>query len=114
MRFVLTIYQRFLKAKEFSDQRSTVNLGTNAEQEEKIDLYKFFLTILIYKIRDKNKNCFEEYLRKLYCEKAFIFFTLEKLITSAAKVINSIPSDSLTYKILKDQTKDYELGIFDW
>ena len=69
---------------------------------------------MIYKIRDKNKNYFEEYLRKLYCEKAFIFFTLEKLIINASKIINNIPSDPLTYQILKDQTKDYELGIFDW
>ncbi len=36
------------------------------------------------------------------------------MILSAAKLINNITTDTLTYQIIKDQTKDYELGAFDW
>ena len=53
-------------------------------------------------------------MRKLFCKNAFIFFTLEKMILSAAKIISNITAESLTFQIIKDQTKDYELGAFDW
>lgn len=36
------------------------------------------------------------------------------MILSAVKVISNIGADSLTFHIIKDQTKDYELGAFDW
>lgn len=36
------------------------------------------------------------------------------MITNAGRLISNIGSDSLTYQIIKDQTKDYELGAFDW
>jgi hypothetical protein len=36
------------------------------------------------------------------------------MIMSAAKTINNIGTDSLSFQIIKDQTKDYELGAFDW
>lgn len=53
-------------------------------------------------------------MRKIFCKNAFIFFTLEKMIFSAVKVINNIATDSLSFQIIKDQTKDYELGAVDW
>jgi histone deacetylase complex regulatory component SIN3 len=43
---------------------------------------------MIYKLKDR--KYFEEYLRKLFCKNAFIFFTLEKMILSATKTINNI------------------------
>ena len=67
IRFLLTIYQRFLKAKEFSEQRSSSTLGNDSESQQSPDLYKLFLTLLIFKIRDKNKSSFEECLRKIFC-----------------------------------------------
>jgi hypothetical protein len=36
------------------------------------------------------------------------------MILGVVKIINNITTDSLTYQIIKDQTKDYELGAFDW
>lgn len=36
------------------------------------------------------------------------------MISGVVKVINSIANDSLTFQIIKDRTKDYELGAFDW
>ena len=75
-------------------------------QRPQIDIYKFFLNVMIYKIKDR--KYFEEYLRKLFCKNAFIFFTLEKMILSAAKTISNITAESLTFQIIKDQTKDYE------
>jgi hypothetical protein len=36
------------------------------------------------------------------------------MILGVVKIINNITKDSLTYQIIKDQTKDYELGAFDW
>lgn len=50
------------------------NSDGSDEARPKIDIYKFFLTIIIYKIKDR--KYFEEYLRKLFCKNAFIFFTL--------------------------------------
>jgi len=80
-------------------------MDTAEGERPKIDIYKFFLTVMIYKIKDK--KYFEENLRKLFCKNAFIFFTLEKMIIGAAKTINNISTDSLTFQIIKDQTKDY-------
>lgn len=36
------------------------------------------------------------------------------MISNAVRIISNISIDSLTYQIIKDQTKDYELGAFDW
>ncbi len=33
---------------------------------------------------------------------------------NAVKIISNIGVDTLTYQIIKDQTKDYEMGAFDW
>jgi histone deacetylase complex regulatory component SIN3 len=67
---------------------------------------------MIFKIKDP--KLFEEYLRKISTHEAFIFFTLDKFITSLTKLINNISVDSLTYKILKDGTKDYENDLNKW
>lgn len=55
LRYVTTIYQRFCKAKEYSDQLScAMNMSENGEEKkQKIDIYKFFLTVMIYKIKDR-------------------------------------------------------------
>ncbi len=36
------------------------------------------------------------------------------MISNIVRIIGNISPDSLTYQIIKDQTKDYELGAFDW
>ena len=74
-----------------------------------VDLYEFFLMNLIFKIKDK--KLFEDYLRKIFCKNSFIFFTLDKIIHNAAKLINTINSDSLTDRIIRDMTKDYEYNL---
>lgn len=56
----------------------------------------------------------EEYLRRIFQQDAFIFFTIDKLILGLTKLINNISVDSLTYKILKEGVKDYDLEIRRW
>ena len=51
----------------------------------------------------------EEYLRKIFQQDAYIFFTLDKLVTGLVKLVNNINIDSLTYKILRDDVRDYDL-----
>jgi hypothetical protein len=50
---------------------------------------------------------FEDYLRKILTQDAFVFFTLDKFILSVTKLISNLNNDNLTFKILKDGTKDY-------
>ena len=76
-------------------------------------MYAQFLAIMIYKVKDPKQN-FEEYLRRITNQSAFIYFTLDKFIISITKLINNVNSDSLTYKILKDETKDYENELKKW
>lgn len=66
-----------------------------------------FLSVMIHKI--KEQKGLEEYLRKIFQQDAYIFFTLDKLILGLVKLINNINADSLTYKILRDDMRDYEL-----
>lgn len=68
---------------------------------------------MVFKTKDPKQN-FEEYLRKITNQEAFIYFTLDKFIVNVTKLINNINSDSLTYKILKDETKDYENELRKW
>lgn len=68
--------------------------------------------ILVCKL--KEQKSFEELLRKVFQQDAFIFFTLDKLIIGLTKLINNISTDSLTYKILKEGVKDYDLEIRKW
>lgn len=63
--------------------------------------------MLIYKI--KEQKSMEEFLRRIFQQDAYIFFTMDKLILGEVKLINNINVDSLTYKILKDDVKDYDL-----
>jgi len=63
--------------------------------------------VLIYKI--KEQKSMEEFLRRIFQQDAYIFFTMDKLILGEVKLINNINVDSLTYKILKDDVKDYDL-----
>lgn len=48
-------------------------------------------------------------MRRIFQQDAFIFFTLDKLVGGLTKIINIIGTDSLTYKILKEGVKDYDL-----
>lgn len=77
----------------------------NANDNKDDNHYNKFLAILIHKLKDKKS--FEECLRKIFSQDAFIFFTLDKIISNAIKIIISISSGDLSYKILKDQTKDF-------
>jgi len=63
--------------------------------------------VLIHKI--KEQKGMEEFLRRIFQQDAYIFFTMDKLILGEVKLINNINVDSLTYKILKDDVKDYDL-----
>lgn len=63
--------------------------------------------MLIHKI--KEQKGMEEFLRRIFQQDAYIFFTMDKLILGEVKLINNINVDSLTYKILKDDVKDYDL-----
>jgi hypothetical protein len=56
----------------------------------------------------------EEYLRKIFQQDAFIFFTLDKLILGLVKLINNLNADSLTHKLLKEGVRDYDLEIRRW
>lgn len=116
MRYFLTIYQRFLKAKELSDERRKASGNPKLDNDHEgfePSLYSQFLSVMIFKVKDPKLN-FEEYLRKITSQEAFIYFTLDKFIVNVTKLINNINSDSLTYKILKDETKDYENELKKW
>lgn len=104
LRYLVTIYQRFARAKTLSDER-----GIKGEQPT---LYSQFLGVLIHKI--KQQKGLEQYLRRIFQQDAFIFFTIDKLILGLAKLINNISVDSLTYKVLKEGVKDYDLEIRRW
>lgn len=102
MRAILTLYQRFLIAKEY-DEKDKKGFQSN---------YANFLSVLIYKI--KEKKVFEDLIRKIFSQDGYIFYTLDKIVNIAIKTISSITNNDLTYKILKNNTKDFELELFGW
>jgi histone deacetylase complex regulatory component SIN3 len=63
--------------------------------------------VLIHKV--KEQKGLEEYLRKIFQQDAFIFFTLDKLVLGLVKLVNNLNADSLTYKLLKEGVRDYDL-----
>lgn len=63
--------------------------------------------MLIHKV--KEQKGLEEYLRKIFQQDAFIFFTLDKLVLGLVKLVNNLNADSLTYKLLKEGVRDYDL-----
>lgn len=62
---------------------------------------------MIFKLKDQ--KMLEDYLRKILTQDAFVFFTLDKFILSVTKLVSNLNNDNLTFKILKDGTKDYEI-----
>jgi histone deacetylase complex regulatory component SIN3 len=63
--------------------------------------------VLIHKL--KEQKGLEEYLRKIFQQDAFIFFTLDKLVLGLVKLVNNLSADSLTHKLLKEGVRDYDL-----
>ncbi len=62
----------------------------------------------------KEQKSFEEYMRKILLQDAFIFFTLDKLIGGVTKLVNNVSNDSLTYNILSEGVKDYDIELRKW
>jgi histone deacetylase complex regulatory component SIN3 len=104
IRYLVTIYHRFLRAKSLSKEREA--------KPDEPSLYSQFLSVLVHKV--KEQKGMEEYLRRIFQQDAYIFFTMDKLILGGVKLINNINVDSLTYKILRDDVKDYDLEIRKW
>jgi hypothetical protein len=102
LRYLLTIYQRFARAKALAEERN----------KEEPSLYAQFLAVMIHKL--KEQKGLEEYLRKIYQQDAFIFFTLDKLVLGLVKLVNNLNADSLTHKLLKEGVRDYDLEIRRW
>lgn len=109
LRYLVTLYQRFARAKTLSEERAR---ATDEKAREEPSLYSQFLGVLIHKI--KEQKGLEEYLRRIFQQDAFIFFTMDKLILGLVKLVNNLSADSLTYKLLKDGVKDYDLEIRKW
>ena len=102
LRAILTLYQRFLIAKEYDEKDRKGSQGH----------YMNFISVLIHRLKDK--KVFEDLLRKIFNQDAYIFYTLDKIITIVIKAITSITNNDLTYKILKNNTKDFEFELFGW
>lgn len=79
--------------------------------QTELTLYNLFLCSLIFKLKDQK---LPDYMRILLKKDAFIFLTIDKLINYVNKIFTNINSDSLTYKILKENTKDFEMEIKKW
>ena len=92
VRYLLTIYQRLVRGKRLSNER-----GRN---EGEPSAYEQLLAVLTHKL--KEQKSFEEYLRKIFQQDAFVFFTMDKLVAGVAKLFNNINNDSLTHKLLKE------------
>ena len=99
LRYLLTIYQRLVRGKQLSEERE-------AKQGEP-SAYEQLIAVLVHKVREQ--KTFEEYLRRIFQQDAFVFFTMDKLLTGVAKMINNIGSDSLTHRLLKEGVRDYDL-----
>lgn len=65
-----------------------------------------FLIALTLKFKDQKLS---DYLRTILKKDAFMFLTLDKIINNQTKIINNITPDTITYKIIKDGVKDFEV-----
>jgi hypothetical protein len=65
-----------------------------------------FLIALTLKFKDQK---LPDYLRTILKKDAFMFLTLDKIINNQTKIINNITPDTITYKIIKDGVKDFEV-----
>ena len=88
-----------MRGKQLSEERES--------KEGEPTAYEQLLAVLVHKVREQ--KTFEEYLRRIFQQDAFVFFTMDKLLLGVAKMVNNISPDSLTHRLLKEGVRDYDL-----
>ncbi|KRX11039.1 hypothetical protein PPERSA_01238 [Pseudocohnilembus persalinus] len=105
IRFIFTVYERFLKAKEeskvFEKNEKTQNLTQDEITEIANKRYELFKQILYISFKQKDQNKMEDQLRSVFGKSAYLLFTVEKLMSQLCKAISSFASEDLSKKLLE-------------
>jgi len=85
VRFYFTLYERFLKAYEISNEFEENSKTEKLTEEEKKSLsterYEIFKWILVHLIRQNIDNeKYEDFLRSIFGTKAYLMFYIDKII----------------------------------
>eukprot|EP01017_Pseudomicrothorax_dubius_P037298 TRINITY_DN5455_c0_g1_i1.p1 TRINITY_DN5455_c0_g1~~TRINITY_DN5455_c0_g1_i1.p1 ORF type:complete len:884 (+),score=251.19 TRINITY_DN5455_c0_g1_i1:221-2872(+) len=106
LRFLFTLYQRFLKsrdfASEFEENPKTALLSPEEKQvlsRERFELFKLVILSLQKGFIDSNK--YEDLLRCIFGNGAYLLFTIEKNLNLAQKTLQALQNDELGMKILE-------------
>lgn len=91
VRFYYTLYERFMKAYEISNEFEDNNKNSQLSEEEKKSLandrYETFKWILVHLIRGNIENeKYEDFLRSIFGTKAYLMFYIDKIIQTVKSI----------------------------
>jgi len=94
----------FELSQDLEDNEITSKLSEAKKKELKQKRYTSFKMMLIYVIKGGNAEDYEDFLRSIFGNNAFYMFTMQKILTSTTKILQSISHDSMSKDILKFYT----------
>jgi len=104
LRFFFTLYERFFKVFEicnkFEANYKTSLLSPQQKAELGMQRYEIFKIILVYSLRMKDATKYEDFLRTILGSKAFLSFTLDKVLSQIIKILHNFIQDSLSNTLL--------------
>jgi len=105
VRFYFTLYERFLKAYEisyeFEPNVKTANLSKEERKRISEERYETFKWVLIHLLRSNiESEKYEDLLRSLFGNKAYLMFYIEKIIHLIIITIQKLVNDEITMKTL--------------
>lgn len=104
IRLFYTLYERLIKAheisKSFEDNKKCASLSESEKSEMAAKRYDTFKVILLHFFKHKDTTQFEDFLRSLFGDYSFLFFTIDKLIGQTSKILSNFVSDDLSKKLL--------------
>lgn len=110
MRFILTLYQRLQQAVKISYMIEDNCKSNQLKQKEKEKLgnerYQTFKIVLINLIKQKiDITKYEDFLRSIFGSSAYLFFTLDKILSMTTKSCQSLANDEISnsaFQLLHD------------
>ncbi|CAK91198.1 unnamed protein product (macronuclear) [Paramecium tetraurelia] len=115
-RYFYSLYQRIELAQQISqnfEQNEKFEKLDEKEKKKIIELrYKLFKHALLYQIKNKDFK-YQDYLSLLFGKQAFLFYTIDKMLSDCCKHLASLVNDKLTDSffdfLFKSNHNKYEL-----
>lgn len=106
IRFFYSLKERVYKAFEFSNSFEANSKTQLLSEEEKrcigVERYQSFKYVLFFLFKMKDMVKYEDFLRSLYGDSAFLLFTVDKVLSATCKALHNLLQDQTSSRMLEE------------